>query len=161
MELSTQLERDLVRMPIPAPLFHPGLLPLNAGTFGMSPVHVQDVARAFAAALTLPEAVGQTYALGGPDCLEWRQIIRIIAKAAGTTKLAVPAPAWAVRVVAGLLERFDFCPITRDQLDMLLEGNCCGPEALREVFEIEPKAFIPENMGYLSSDPEVGSSGSR
>jgi NADH dehydrogenase len=153
MEFATQLERDLINMPIPAPLFHSGVLPLHAGTFGMSPVHVQDVARAFAAALSMPETIGQTYALGGPECLEWKRIIQIIAAAVGTSKLALPAPAWAVRVVAGLLDRFEFCPITRDQLDMLLEGNCCGPEALREVFHIEPTAFSPEALGYLKPGP--------
>lgn len=154
MEFATQLERDLIRMPIPAPLFHAGMLPLHAGTFGMSPVHVQDVAHSFGAALDMPETIGQTYMLGGPDCLEWRRIIQIIAAAIGTTKLALPAPAWAVRVVAGLLDRFEFCPITRDQIDMLMEGNCCGPEALREVFHIEPRTFDQEALGYLKSSPQ-------
>lgn len=158
IEFATQLHRDLIGMPIPAPLFHPGLLPLNAGTFGLSPVHVQDVARAFVSALGMPETIGHSYALGGPECLEWKQIVQIIARATGTTKLAVPAPAWAVRLVAGLLDRFEFCPITRDQLDMLLEGNCCGADALREVFQIEPKGFTPEALGYLSPPGLAGTS---
>ena len=149
-EFATQLQRDLIRSPLPAPLFYSGVLPFGAGAFGLSPVHVEDVARAFVAALELPEANGRIYHLGGPECLAWKDIIRILAEAGGTRKLAVPAPAWAVRLVAGMFERFDEFPITRDQIDMLMEGNCCGPEDLREGFGIEPRGFGPGSLDYLS-----------
>ena len=44
MEFATRLLRDIVRSPLPAPLFFDGLLPLDAGGFRLSPVHVKDVA---------------------------------------------------------------------------------------------------------------------
>jgi NADH dehydrogenase len=150
LEFATQLQRDLIRPPLPAPLFHPGVLPFGAGAYGLSPVHVEEVARAFVAALDQPEASGRIYHLGGPECLAWKDIIRIVAEASGTRKLAVPAPAWAVRLVAGMFDRFEYFPITRDQIDMLLEGNCCGPEDLREGFGIEPRAFGPGSLDYLN-----------
>ncbi len=150
LEFATQLQRDLIRPPLPAPLFHPGLLPFGAGAFGLSPVHVEDVAGAFVAALDRPEAVGRIYHLGGPECLAWKDLIRIIAEAGGSRKLTVPAPVWAVRLAARIFERFDGFPVTRDQIDMLLEGNCCGPEELREGFGIEPRGFGPGTLVYLS-----------
>ncbi len=44
MEFATQLSAEIIDSPLPAPLFHSGLLPFNAGRFLMSPVHVTDVA---------------------------------------------------------------------------------------------------------------------
>jgi RecB family exonuclease len=48
MEIASQLYRDLVRPPFPAPVFHTGLRPAT-GQLMMSPVHVGDVADAFLA----------------------------------------------------------------------------------------------------------------
>ena len=47
MEFATQLASDIIRPPLPAPLFFDGVSPLNAGQFRLSPVHVEDVAQAF------------------------------------------------------------------------------------------------------------------
>jgi nucleoside-diphosphate-sugar epimerase len=44
MEFATQLYRDVVRSPLPAPLFFEGVMPVHAGMFRMSPIHVKDVA---------------------------------------------------------------------------------------------------------------------
>lgn len=148
-EFATQLCEDVIRMPVPAPLFHAGVLPLRAGRFALSPVHVQDVAAAFVAALSMPETIGQAYALGGPGALDWKQILKTIAAAAGVSKLMLPAPAWAVKTVAALLERYETFPLTRDQLTMLMEGNTCGPGPLRDVFHLEPKPFSAQTLGYL------------
>ena len=43
-EFCTQLKKDLIKLPIPAPLFHDGIVPVDAGRFSMSPIHVKDVA---------------------------------------------------------------------------------------------------------------------
>ena len=49
MEFATQLSAEIIDSPLPAPLFHTGLLPFGAGQFPMSPVHVSDVAAASSA----------------------------------------------------------------------------------------------------------------
>ena len=152
-EFATQLYEEVIRMPAPAPLFHEGILPLNAGRFLLSPVHISDVANAFAASLAMPETIGETYALGGPDAMSWKAILETIAATVGVSKLMVPAPAWALKIVATALERFGFFPLTRDQLTMLMEGNTCGPGPLREVFHLEPLSFSAENLAYLKSPP--------
>jgi NADH dehydrogenase len=152
-EFATQLCEEVIRMPVPAPLFHEGVLPLKAGRFLLSPVHITDVASAFAASLAMPETIGETYALGGPDALSWKSILETVAAAAGVSKLMLPAPAWALKLVATALERFEFFPLTRDQLAMLMEGNSCGPGPLREVFHLEPAPFSVDTLAYLRSAP--------
>ena len=150
MEFASQLNQEIVQMPIPAPLFYDGLLPFDAGRFRLSPVHVGDVAKVFVEALGRADTFGQTIALGGPEALEWREILRTIAGVTGRRLLAVPAPAWAVKVVAGLFERIPDFPITRDQITMLMEGNTCDASETFRRFQIQPQRFDAVTLRYLS-----------
>jgi uncharacterized protein YbjT (DUF2867 family) len=149
MEFATQLYQEIIRSPLPAPMFYDGLLPFDAGTFRMAPVHVSDVAAAFARSLEAERAMGRVYLVCGPDAMEWRTIIRTLADTGGTHKLALPAPAWGVKLAASVLDRFEFFPITRDQITMLMEGNTCGDASWSEDLEIEQRRFTPENLSYL------------
>ena len=153
-EFCSQLRDEMIVPPLPAPLFHEGLWPGGAGRFRMSPVAVEDVAAAFAGSLDEPASVRRIFPLGGPDALEWREIIAIIAAACGKKKRTVPAPVGVMRAAASLLDSFDWFPVTREQLQMLMEGNACdGREAWR-LFGIEPKRFSIENLGYLAGDSQ-------
>jgi NADH dehydrogenase len=150
MEFATQLMHDIVDSALPAPLFYPGLLPTGAGAFRLSPVHVRDVARAFVSALPSPATVDRTLCLGGPEDLSWREIIERLAAVRGRRKLKVPVPALGLATAAMLLDRFEAFPVTRDQLQMLLEGNTCAPSALHSL-GIDPVAFDVEHLDYLSN----------
>jgi NADH dehydrogenase len=152
-EFASRLLRDIIRSPLPAPLFFDGLLPLDAGEFRMSPVHVKDVAAVFVRALDMPETVGRVFELCGPGSLAWKDILQIIARAAGTTKRALPAPVLPLKALAMLLERYAFFPITRDQLTMLLEGNTCDEPGAFRIFALEPVAFDEANLAYLREGP--------
>lgn len=150
MEFCTQLRDEMIAKPIPAPLFHAGLWPAGAGRFHMSPVAVGDVAEAFVRALAEPASVGRVFHLGGPEALEWREILGVIAAAVGRKKVMLPAPVGPVRAVAALLDRFEWFPVTRPQLQMLLEGNACDGGAAWELFGIRPTRFEVGALGYLS-----------
>lgn len=152
LEFCSMLRDQMIKPPIPAPLFHQGLWPGGAGRFLMSPVAVEDVAEAFVRSLATPASCGRVLPLGGPEALEWREILHIIAAGAGRKKVMVPAPVGAVRAAAALLDGFEWFPVTRAQLQMLVEGNACdGSEAWR-MFGIEPVRFTPAALGYLRDD---------
>lgn len=150
-EFATQLLRDIILPPLPAPLFYRGFLPHNAGQFQLSTVHVEDVARAFVASLEQSATTRQVLKLGGPRPRSWRAIIQAIAAAVGRRKPMIATPAGGVAAVASLLDRFDSFPITRDQVTMLMDGNTCGPEALISL-GISPRAFSTDNLRYLKSE---------
>jgi NADH dehydrogenase len=150
MEFCTQLKQDVIDSPLPAPLFYSGLLPKDAGGFRLSPVHVDDVAAAFAAALQNPQAVNQTYALCGSADHSWKEILETIAAAAGKHKLMLPAPASLIAPVAGVLDRFAWFPVTRDQLTMLLSGNTCEDNGFTRL-GLVPRPFSKEGLGYLAA----------
>jgi NADH dehydrogenase len=149
-EFCTRLRDEMIRLPLPAPLFYEGILPRRAGAFRLAPVHVRDVTAIMAASLDDPTAVGKTYALCGPESFDWKTLVRMIAAASGTTKRLVPVPAWIVRAAAALLDRFSFFPITRDQIDMLMEGNTCESAGTNRLLRMKPIPFTLETLSYLA-----------
>lgn len=149
MEFCSQLQAELIDSPLPAPLFYTGLLPVNAGDFRLGPVWVEDVAAAFATALVKPESVGQTYELCGPDQVTWKKILQTIAQAVGKKKLMLPAPVMLIAPVASVMERFQWFPVTRDQLRMLVAGNCCTEDGFARL-GLEPAHFNRAALSYLS-----------
>lgn len=148
MELATQLLRDIVASPLPAPLFYPGLNRAAAGAFRLSPVHVEDVAQAVVNALLRPLDSRRVISLGGATTLSWREILQTIAAVVGKRKRMVAVPAFGVSTAAALLERFEAFPLTREQLRMLLEGNTCSNAELITQ-GIQPRPFDAGNLGYL------------
>lgn len=150
-EFCSMLYGQMLKPPIPAPLFYAGLWPAGAGRFRMSPVAVEDVAAAFVRALETPASVRRIFPLGGPDAPEWREILQVIAAAAGKRKVMMPAPVAVPRAAAALLDRFAWFPVTRAQLDMLLEGNACDGSEAWSMFGIQPRRFEPAALGYVKS----------
>jgi NADH dehydrogenase len=83
--------------------------------------------------------------------VDWREVIRIVAGAAGISKPVVPVPVWAVNTVATFFDRFAFFPITRDQLSMLIQGNTCNSTAIFGDLGIEaPITFDEESLQYVT-----------
>lgn len=149
MEFATQIYRDMVKNPIPAVGFFTGLNPLK-GDILMSPVHVDDVARAFVNALTDTSTIGKTYNLGGPEALSWTEMIRRVAAATHRKKWIIPVPISMMKLAATFLDWLPFFPATRDQLTMLAEGNTAEPEVIESLTNTAPIAFTPEQLAYLN-----------
>ncbi len=148
MEFATQLYRDMVRPPIPAVAFFSGRSP-EKGAVVMSPVHIDDVASAFVAALQNDETIGGTYCLGGPEVLTWTQMLRRIGEATGRRKWILPMPIYLMRIGATLFDWLPFFPVTRGQLTMLEEGNTADPEVLKTLIGREPRGFTVDSLAYL------------
>ncbi len=149
MEFCSQLKAELIDSPLPAPLFYEGLVPSNAGGFELGPVHVEDVAAAFAAALSQPDSIGQTFELCGPQAWSWKTILTVIAAAGGKSKLMLPAPVMFIAPVAGIMGRFSWFPVTRDQLVMLLAGNTCVDDGFARL-GLTPRPFDQASLAYLA-----------
>ena len=150
-EFCTQLKKDLINLPFPAPLFHEGLLPFNAGSFTMSPIHVKTVADIFVSSIDKDNHYSETIELGGETELTWKEIIKIISNACGKKKWTLPAPVIAVKTVAAIFDRFSWFPVTKDQLTMLVEGNTCDSTNYFSDNNLKPLQFNIENLSYLKT----------
>lgn len=150
MEFATQMRDEMIAPPIPAPAFFSGWSP-SCGSFSMSLVHVADVAQAYLGSLERSDMAGETLMLGGAKTLQWPDVVKTLAAACGRRKLIVPMPVLPVRFAATLLDRFDFFPLTRDQLTMLMEGNTVPSTADFARLAIEPRGFSADHLAYLRS----------
>ena len=149
-EFSKQLKKDLILAPFPIPLFYKGLLPIKTRSFKMSPIHVKDIAKIFVKSLSMEESIENTYELGGEE-KTWKEIIKLISKVLDRNKFFIPVPVMPIKILASLLDRFSWFPISRDQLTMLLEGNVCDSKEVFELFNIkEPIQLNMESLNYLS-----------
>jgi NADH dehydrogenase len=148
MEIATQLYRDIVMLPFPAAGFVKSG-DVNERQIMLSPVHVEDVATAFANALEDRATIGGIYQLGGPEAISWNEMIRRVAAAAGRRKWILPMPIRIMKLGATLFDWLPFFPVTRDQLIMLEEGNTADPEVIRALIHRPPKPFSTENLAYL------------
>ena len=148
-EFCTQIKKDLLSLPFPAPLFYKGIIPINAGKFSLTPIHVENVAEFFVNSINMESTHGKIYNLGGPDILTWKNIIHQIAIASKKRTWAMPAPVNFIKLIAQLFDQFTWFPVTKEQLIMLLEGNIVKERYFKE-FSINPKTFTSENLTYLS-----------
>jgi NADH dehydrogenase len=149
-EFCTQLKKDMLSLPFPAPNFHTGLNPLKAGKFGLSPIHAKDVATIFVNSINNNKAFNKVYHLGG-EVFTWEEIIKIITNAYGKKKWTIPAPVFLIKFIAIILGRFPWFPITEEQITMLVEGNVCSSEEVFELFMIDPIPFNTESLAYLQN----------
>ena len=153
-EFCSELKKDMLSLPFPAPLFFSGINFLNAGKFKMSPIHVRDVASIFTKSLSMDETIGNTYELGG-ETKSWREIVTVISEACDKNKIFLPVPVIPIMIVAAIFDRFSWFPISRDQLTMLLEGNECDSKKVFELFNIkDPIDFNLKNLNYLSDEKD-------
>ncbi|MEW8562267.1 MAG: NAD(P)H-binding protein [Candidatus Thiodiazotropha sp.] len=156
LEFVSMLKRDIIDSPLPAPLFYEGLLPTNPGGFELSPVHVEDVAECFVAALDMAETFTGIYTLGGPRNLTWKEILKTIATTLGRDKLMLPVPVFAPATAAAIFDRFPWFPISRDQIRMLIRGNVCSGEKIFNLCKIEAHRFDEETLRYIAADNQQG-----
>ncbi len=124
---------------------------MGDGRYRLQPVCVTDVARGFVRALDNKEAIGQTYHCGGPDSYSYDEILDLIGQALGrkTPVRKLHQPLWLMQPLVAKLQALPQFPMTADQLQMLLEGNCCDPSAWRKSFNLDLTAFPQGIASYL------------
>ena len=149
IEFCVQLKKDILNIPFPAPLFYKGFIPYNSGLFKLTPIHVKNVADFFVKSITMMDSIGKTYNLGGRKTLTWEEILSLIAKASKRNKWKIPVPISPLNIVATLLEKFKWFPVTKDQLSMLIEGNTVSEDYFNQ-FGIKPIDFSLETLSYLN-----------
>ena len=119
----------LVKTPLP-------FIPLvGKGGFKFRPVSREDVALAFAGALSRP-AAGKTFQLTGPQEYSLHELLLLVRNTLGSRKAFLPVPLPLMRIGIPLLAPLPNPPITRDEFIMLLSGNTAPPEPARDFFEL-------------------------
>lgn len=135
--------------------FSPALPLIGGGHTRFQPVYVGDVAAAVAKVLGDPAAAGRVYELGGPTVYSFRDLLAFILRETGRSRLLVPVPWFAAKilgVVGDLQAAVPIIPpqITSDQVENLRADNVVsdGAAGLAEL-GIEPRAVEAIVPSYL------------
>ena len=103
------------------PIFVRSLFDRDGASF--QPVFVADVAQAIVQILNSDDAVGETLEFGGPDVFSWREIVEMVLRFTGRTRLLVPMMLGIVRFMAFFLEMLPSPLLTRDQMRLMEVDN--------------------------------------
>jgi NADH dehydrogenase len=96
------------------------VLPIARADARFAPVHVGDVAEAFARALAHPHTIGHTYELFGPRVITLREIVQWTAQLIGKRRLVIGLPDALGAMQARIGEWLPGKPISRDNFRSLL-----------------------------------------
>lgn len=112
------------------------VLPLpGGGHTRFQPVFVGDVARAIATCIVDRATQGQTYELGGPEVMTYRQLMELVMRETGRQRMLVPLPwplARQIGIVGDIQAKILPIPpvLTSDQVELLKSDNVVAPGAL-------------------------------
>jgi uncharacterized protein YbjT (DUF2867 family) len=128
------------------------MLPLASAGARFAPVHVDDVARAYADSLDNPTTYGQTYDLCGPRVYTLQELVSYVGEVIGKSRRIVPLgdllsylQAWAMEFKPGNKL------MTRDNFFAMCVDNVCSG-GWPSVFDFQPAALEAIAPGYLRAD---------
>jgi uncharacterized protein YbjT (DUF2867 family) len=116
------------------------LLP-DGGRSKVQPIHVDDVARALAAAATRETAPGGPIVIAGPVPFTYAEMVRTIGRAIGRRAVILPLPAGLVGLTAGMLHRVPRGAAIAGALYRLTEDKAFDVGAMRDRLGVEPMGF--------------------
>jgi NADH dehydrogenase len=104
----------------------PALPLFGGGQTRFQPVFVGDVAKALAKLVTLEDAAGGTYELGGPAVHTFRELMEMMLEEIGRRRFLVPLPWMAADAIGAVGDLAAFVlppPLTSDQARLLRVDN--------------------------------------
>jgi len=138
------------------PIFVRSLFDRDGAKF--QPVFVADVADAIVQILNGDEAVGETLELGGPEVYTWRQIVEMVLRITGRTRILAPFMLGIVRFMAFFLEMLPSPLLTRDQMRLMEVDNVVSNAGNGlEKLGLTPTPVEAVVAGYLARFRKPGS----
>lgn len=123
---------------------------IGDGKYKLQPVAVENVVAAFVDSIERRDTFGKLYEVGGPEKIEFNDVINIIGKVLCLPPYKIHIPVWIMNTLAEMLDWIPAFPVTKDQITMLLEGNTCDEKPFFDHFKINPIYFKEGISRYLS-----------
>ena len=124
------------------------LMPGDGKTM-LQPLWVEDLVTSLTLAMEDKNTLRQTYALGGPEYLTFRDIVLTIGKAARIRRLLVPMSPAYMRILSVFMENsFKNFPLTIFWQDYLATDRTCELDTLPRLFGLMPMRFS-RSLDYL------------
>lgn len=121
------------------PLFVPVI---GNGEYRFQPISIENVADAFVKSLEMEKTISKTYCLCGKEVFTYNELVNIISEIVNQKKIKLYVPVWKMKLLAKMFDKYEWFPVTHDQITMLLEENICrGETDFFEELNIKPVLF--------------------
>ena len=114
---------------------------IGSGEYRMQPVDIANVSDTFVKALNNRHTIGKTYDIVGPDRMTYNQMLEKIAAVLGKKIKRISMPVRFMKLVSSPFEYFNSFPLTKGQIDMLLEENISDSTEIYDDLQIEQISF--------------------
>ncbi len=131
--------------------FAPGIFFLPAkGSMLLQPLWIEDLVTSLTLAMEDSSTARQTYSIGGPEYLSFRNIVEEVKSAAGIRRLLVSiSPAYLRTLTLFLEHSFKNVPLSVFWQDYLAADRTCDLDTLPRLFGLMPVRFS-HHLDYLS-----------
>jgi uncharacterized protein YbjT (DUF2867 family) len=124
------------------------LLPGDGSTI-LQPLWVEDLATCLVWALDNYDTRDQTYQIGGPEYLPFREIVEMVMSTIGIQRRLVPLPPALMRYLTIFMEQsFPAFPVSIFWMDYLAANRTCALDTLPRTFGLIPSRF-EQKVYYL------------
>ena len=130
----------------------------GTGEGKLQPVSVLDVAYCMVAAIGMEATIGQTYSMGGPEVVTWKQLYTVCARAiAGKAKRQISVPIPLAKLLAVTIMKTPLVPkllrFNRGQVQMSQEDSVCDTAPVEDTFGITLRSFEDRVKQYADLIP--------
>jgi len=123
---------------------------IGDGQYQLQPVSVEDVAEGFVRCLEMPQTIGKTYDIGGPEKIAFDRMLDLIGQAMGKRSVRkIHLPVGVMQTLAYYFGKYSFFPVTSDQIAMLLAESTTDDQTYFKEFGITPKHFAEGILEYI------------
>lgn len=129
--------------------FSPFLPLIGGGTTKFQPVFAGDVADAVALSVDGAVQRGRIYELGGPEIMDFRQIMERLLDIIGRKRTLLPIPWWVASMQASVLGLLPNPLLTRDQLILLRQDNIVSSEAEQDGRTLAGLGIQPQSTAAI------------
>jgi len=126
----------------------PALPLIGGGKTKFQPVYVDDIADAIVQLIETGEGRGETYELGGPEVMSFKELLQLMLKIVGRSRLLVPLPFPVASMMGAAGDKasmlpFVEAPITADQVKLLKTDNVVSESGVKTFADL---GISPETM---------------
>ena len=122
----------------------------GSGNAKIQPVSIENVAKAFVAAIKNDETIGRTYDLCGPEAFTWNELYDKLMKLQGIRRVKLHLPLPIAMAEAAVLEKLlSNPPFNRDKVIMSQEDNAGDPKPAERDFFLQQESFEAGVGRYL------------
>ncbi|MEO1656639.1 MAG: complex I NDUFA9 subunit family protein [Pseudomonadota bacterium] len=129
----------------------PALPLIGGGKTKFQPVYVDDVADAIVQLIETGAGRGETFELGGPEVMSFKELLQLMLKIVGRSRLLLPLPFPVASMMGSAGDTvsmlpFVEAPITADQVKLLKKDNVVAAEGVKTFADL---GIAPETMDAI------------